>query len=158
MKYLEAVLFPVPGRPQQPVIDSALGDSIIHHYFTFAPAKLATLILNSCLTDYDREDVVKLLEQMQRTMEASGGHMVPKNIFARAVLYLEMDDIGAAMKDVLSLDPEILMEFGVTYPQLLQGTTSTSCVLLVIDIRVLCVVVCVCECAVCVVCVVRECR
>eukprot|EP01094_Clydonella_sp_ATCC50884_P018924 TRINITY_DN3597_c0_g1_i2.p1 TRINITY_DN3597_c0_g1~~TRINITY_DN3597_c0_g1_i2.p1 ORF type:complete len:405 (-),score=81.18 TRINITY_DN3597_c0_g1_i2:45-1259(-) len=63
---------------------------------------------------------------MDRTVRASGGVMAPKNIFARAMLYLELDDVERAMKDILSLDAEILIEFCVAYPQLLSGFTRAS--------------------------------
>jgi hypothetical protein len=108
-----------------------VGDAIIRHYCKYAKGKLATVILESYLSCYDRSLALQLLEGMDGAGAAGDRHgsgnasnwsaqaMQPKNLFARAILYLETNQLERAKSDLLAVESEILVEFCIAHPRLL---------------------------------------
>ena len=129
------------------LISESIANSILRFYKNFAPQKLASVILESNLTNYDRDFALQLLESISSDKDGSestpprndngessehrdctspdtpsllaASAISPKNTFARALLYLENKKIDQAVADFLSVHPHILVEFCVANPTLL---------------------------------------
>ena len=129
--YLDKVLFNAAVFSKWQQVE-AVGDTIIRHYCKYAKGKLATVILESYLSCYDRGLALQLLEEMQNDRNGSGNAaswsaytVQPKNVFARAILYLETRQLEQAKRDLLLVEPEILVEFCLSHPRLL-GTNESG--------------------------------
>lgn len=108
--YLDRVLFD-PNMVHLLDEDVALADTILMHYHKHAPSRLPTVILDSSLSSYTQSLALQLLE-MRDGKDA-------KDLFARALLYLDQGRVADAMTVFKSIHSYALVQFCISNPKLL---------------------------------------
>jgi hypothetical protein len=108
--YLDRVLFD-PNMVHLLDDDVALADQILMHYHLNAPSRLASVILDSSLSSYTQSLALQLLE-MRDGKDA-------KDLFARALLYLDQGRVNDAMTVFKSINSYALVQFCISNPKLL---------------------------------------
>ena len=146
INYLDAVLYD-PDREN--IVDETpeLANRILALYYALARSKLASIILESSLSQYDQKYALELLQddppargtstragsapQIITVPPLDGEEVLPgilvapqsglslKSTFVRALLRLDLGQQELAAEDILSLEPEVLIEFCEQNPQLL---------------------------------------
>eukprot|EP00026_Physarum_polycephalum_P000723 Phypoly_transcript_00724.p1 GENE.Phypoly_transcript_00724~~Phypoly_transcript_00724.p1 ORF type:complete len:1314 (-),score=195.26 Phypoly_transcript_00724:76-4017(-) len=110
--YLDRVLFD-PNMVHLLDDDVALADQILMHYHVNAPSRLSSVILDSSLSSYTQSLALQLLEMRERNNQDA------KDLFARALLYLDQGRVSDAMAVFKNINPYALVQFCIKNPKLL---------------------------------------
>ena len=108
--YLDRVLFD-PDMVHLLDEDVALADQILMHYHVNAPSRLSSVILDSSLSSYTQSMALQLLE-MRDGKDA-------KDLFARALLYLDQGRVADAKAVFKNINSYALVQFCISNPKLL---------------------------------------
>jgi len=150
LEYYDRVLFD-PSMLDCMGADTDLSNEILYYYVEFAPHRLSTVIIDSCLSSYSQKLALVLLDlaQQVRTLEEKSRRsnvqafilssstsesvpplelseeqqheIPPKDLFAKALLTLDMSEDETALSVLHEMRGEPIVEFCTANPSLLQN-------------------------------------